>query len=519
MEEDEALVAAELADEAERGVHRAGCGTLPEPVGAVDVGQAALAAQLVCDPLPANVRADPPGAAGRVDDEIGLDRRAVHDRAADAATLDDQAVDVPGAQRESGLLLGCLSQRTLEGLPAREHAAHRGVGSQPPRVDRRRAESHPGVVRRRPLLAQELADLLAEVVGVRELHHAAAPPPVGGGPGIAVHGDDVMTATAESSAQDESGRTGADDEDLHDDLRYTDDRIITLRVTPKVEGCQVVEPKRPYRSSLREEQARTTRRAIVEAGTALFVERGFAGTTVDAIAERAGVSRKTVFTSVGGKVGLLKLAIDWALVGDDEPVALDDRPVVRELVRETDPHRAVVMWAHMVTGIAAGSRCSTRCSPRPPTSTSRPRSSTRSPSATGWAVPGASSSSCTSLGALRSDLSVERAAAMASLLMDPLGYRRLVLERRLDRRRVRRLGRPPGRRVVPSSVAPALGWSGRAPVVPASTVRANVTNVSPIRSSCATKANATVAPLTDERNSMLRPLASTMVEERAACSV
>ena len=86
----------------------------------------------------------------------------------------------------------------------------------------------------------------------------------------------------------------------------------------------MVDPKRPYQSALRDEQARTTRRAIVEAGAALFVERGYAGTTVDAIAERAGVSRKTVFTSVGGKVGLLKLAIDWALAGDDEPVALDD---------------------------------------------------------------------------------------------------------------------------------------------------------------------------------------------------
>jgi hypothetical protein len=32
------------------------------------------------------------------------------------------------------------------------------------------------------------------------------------------------------------------------------------------------------------------------------------------------------------------------------------------------------------------------------------------------------------LGALRGELSVERAAAMASLLMDPLGYRRLVLD-------------------------------------------------------------------------------------------
>src|SRR5688500_16295550 len=94
-------------------------------------------------------------------------------------------------------------------------------------------------------------------------------------------------------------------------LRYTGDRIITLRVTPKLESCQVGDSKRPDQSSLREGQARTTRRAIVEAGGALFVERGYAGTTVDAIAERAGVSRKTVFTSVGGKVGLLKLAIDW----------------------------------------------------------------------------------------------------------------------------------------------------------------------------------------------------------------
>ena len=190
----------------------------------------------------------------------------------------------------------------------------------------------------------------------------------------------------------------------------------------------MVESKRPYKSSLREEQARTTRRAIVEAGAALFVERGFAGTTVDAIAERAGVSRKTVFTSVGGKVGLLKLAVDWALTGDDEPVALDDRPEVRGArAGDRSAQGGGACGRTWSPGSPRGSPCSIRCSPRRPTSTSRPRSSTQSPSATGWAGPGASSSSSTSLGALRSDLSVERAAAMASLLMDPLGYRRLVL--------------------------------------------------------------------------------------------
>ena len=194
-----------------------------------------------------------------------------------------------------------------------------------------------------------------------------------------------------------------------------------------MERCQVVDSKRPYQSALRAGQARTTRRAIVEAGSALFVERGYAGTTVDAIAERAGVSRKTVFTSVGGKVGLLKLAIDWALTGDDEPVALDDRPVVRDLVRETDPQRAVAKWARMVTGIAA------RLALLHPVLTAAADADEQAAELNAVSernrLGGAMSfvEQLQSLDALRSDLSVERAAAMASLLMDPLGYRRLVL--------------------------------------------------------------------------------------------
>ena len=62
---------------------------------------------------------------------------------------------------------------------------------------------------------------------------------------------------------------------------------------------------RQYRSALRDEQARATRRRIVDAGAALFVESGYVPTTIDAIAERAGVSRRTVFTSVGGKAAVL----------------------------------------------------------------------------------------------------------------------------------------------------------------------------------------------------------------------
>jgi AcrR family transcriptional regulator len=63
----------------------------------------------------------------------------------------------------------------------------------------------------------------------------------------------------------------------------------------------------------------------------LFVERGYAATTVSAIAQRAGVGRATVFTSVaGGKPELLKLARDVALAGDDEPVPVPQRPRFRQ---------------------------------------------------------------------------------------------------------------------------------------------------------------------------------------------
>ena len=47
---------------------------------------------------------------------------------------------------------------------------------------------------------------------------------------------------------------------------------------------------------LRERKKLATRLAIHEAGMQLFAERGFTATTVDAIAEAAGVSRATVFS-------------------------------------------------------------------------------------------------------------------------------------------------------------------------------------------------------------------------------
>ena len=110
--------------------------------------------------------------------------------------------------------------------------------------------------------------------------------------------------------------------------------------------------KREYRSSLRAGQARQTRRTIVAAATAVFVEHGFASATIDAVAEAAEVSRKTVFTAVGGKVELLKTALDWAITGDDEEAALADRDELSAALAENDPARLLEGWVNVLVDVA-----------------------------------------------------------------------------------------------------------------------------------------------------------------------
>jgi AcrR family transcriptional regulator len=109
--------------------------------------------------------------------------------------------------------------------------------------------------------------------------------------------------------------------------------------------------KRPYRSTLREANAEATRRAIVQAAARLFVEAGYVATSIEAIAEAAGVSRATVFTSVGGKPVLLKRAYDIALVGDDVAVPLALRERSLAIRAEPDVVRYLDRYAELVTEI------------------------------------------------------------------------------------------------------------------------------------------------------------------------
>ena len=84
-------------------------------------------------------------------------------------------------------------------------------------------------------------------------------------------------------------------------------------------------PRRVYRSAQRTTQARDTRQRIVAAATEQFATAGYPATTMRSIAAAAGVSVATIELAFGSKAQLLKTAIDVAIAGDHDPVAVLDR--------------------------------------------------------------------------------------------------------------------------------------------------------------------------------------------------
>ncbi len=88
--------------------------------------------------------------------------------------------------------------------------------------------------------------------------------------------------------------------------------------------------RRVYRSPQRSEQARRTGERIVAVAAAEFVRVGYAATTMRSVAAAAGVSVPTLERLYGSKARLLKAAIDVAIAGDHEPVAVLDRAWVAD---------------------------------------------------------------------------------------------------------------------------------------------------------------------------------------------
>lgn len=105
-----------------------------------------------------------------------------------------------------------------------------------------------------------------------------------------------------------------------------------------------------YRSPLREERAADTRRRISEAARKLFTERGFAGTTIAAIAERAGVSGPTVYATFGSKGAIVAALL--AQLEDDADVA----GWRARLDAEKDPARKLELFARWTCAMFSTSK-------------------------------------------------------------------------------------------------------------------------------------------------------------------
>lgn len=110
-------------------------------------------------------------------------------------------------------------------------------------------------------------------------------------------------------------------------------------------------PKRKYNSTRRQAQARETRRQVIEAARQLFIEYGYAGATIDAIAQGAGVAPETVFATFGNKRTILAAVIDVAVGGDDQPVPLLQRPGPQAVLQQTEPAQLLRLFAADISDI------------------------------------------------------------------------------------------------------------------------------------------------------------------------
>jgi AcrR family transcriptional regulator len=116
-----------------------------------------------------------------------------------------------------------------------------------------------------------------------------------------------------------------------------------------------VKPRRRYNATRRQAQAAQTRQDILDAAHQLFLERGYAGTTLTAIAAAAGVVVETVYRAYGSKAELFKAVVRAAVAGgaNRAQVPVEQRPAIAAVIAETDPYRQLELYAATQPGIHA----------------------------------------------------------------------------------------------------------------------------------------------------------------------
>lgn len=90
---------------------------------------------------------------------------------------------------------------------------------------------------------------------------------------------------------------------------------------------------------------------IIAAARESFIQYGYSGATIEAIAQSAGVAPETVFAIFGNKRSLLAALVQVSVGGDEQPIPLLQRPGPQAVLHEQDPHRQVQRFAEDIAGI------------------------------------------------------------------------------------------------------------------------------------------------------------------------
>jgi AcrR family transcriptional regulator len=113
-----------------------------------------------------------------------------------------------------------------------------------------------------------------------------------------------------------------------------------------------VKGTRKYSSAVRDEQAARTRTRILDAAAELFLERGYALTTMKDIADHAGVARDTVHAVFGSKARVLTALIDLRLVPDSSVANITQRADAQAVRDEVDQRKQIELFARFISGIS-----------------------------------------------------------------------------------------------------------------------------------------------------------------------
>ena len=104
-------------------------------------------------------------------------------------------------------------------------------------------------------------------------------------------------------------------------------------------------PKRPRNAE--------TRRRVEEAAAQLFTRDGYMATTMQAIANAAGVHVQTIYLAYGTKPALLGACAVRLVAGDEDPdTPPPDRRWAREVAAERDPHAKLVRYVQQIADVA-----------------------------------------------------------------------------------------------------------------------------------------------------------------------